>query len=81
MTRRVVSQGQEKQSEARIKGYMTMMDSMTDDELDGIDKNKNKAAAPLIATTCPPVQAQLSIICSLERADWLWGGVSIGLTS
>lgn len=27
-------------SEARIKGFMTMMDSMTDDELDGIDRNK-----------------------------------------
>merc|ERR1711988_1823828 len=38
----MIPKGREKESEARIKGYMTMMDSMTDDELDGIDKNKNK---------------------------------------
>jgi len=38
----MIPKGQEKQSEARIKGFMTMMDSMTDDELDGIDSNKTK---------------------------------------
>merc|ERR1712093_101552 len=40
----MMPKGQEKQSEARIKGYMTMMDSMTNDELDGIDKNKSKGS-------------------------------------
>jgi len=38
----MIPKGKEKESEGRIKGYMTMMDSMTNDELDGIDKNKSK---------------------------------------
>merc|ERR1711998_335778 len=38
----MIPKGREKESEARIKGYMTMMDSMTDQELDGIDSNKKK---------------------------------------
>lgn len=38
----MIPKGREKESEARIKGFMTMMDSMTDDELDGIDQNKSK---------------------------------------
>lgn len=38
----MMPKGREKESEARIKGYMTMMDSMTDDELDGIDRQKGK---------------------------------------
>ena len=38
----MIPKGREGESEGRIKGYMTMMDSMTNDELDGIDKNKSK---------------------------------------
>jgi len=38
----MMPKGREKESEARIKGFMTMMDSMTDDELDGVDTNKTK---------------------------------------
>lgn len=38
----MIPKGQEKASEHRIKGFMTMMDSMTDDELDGVDRNKTK---------------------------------------
>lgn len=33
----LIPKGREKESEARIKGFLTMMDSMTFDELDGID--------------------------------------------
>merc|ERR1712070_204058 len=38
----MIPKGKEKESEARIKGYMTVMDSMTDQELDGIDSNTQK---------------------------------------
>jgi len=38
----MIPKGREGESEGRIKGFMTMMDSMTNDELDGIDKNKTK---------------------------------------
>lgn len=38
----MIPKGREKESEARIKGFLTMMDSMTFDELDGIDSGRAK---------------------------------------
>jgi len=38
----LIPKGREKESEARIKGFLTMMDSMTFDELDGIDSGRKK---------------------------------------
>jgi signal recognition particle subunit SRP54 len=38
----MIPKGKEKESEARIKGFLIMMDSMTFDELDGIDSGRAK---------------------------------------
>eukprot|EP00657_Telonema_sp_P-1_P011561 TRINITY_DN679_c0_g1_i2.p2 TRINITY_DN679_c0_g1~~TRINITY_DN679_c0_g1_i2.p2 ORF type:complete len:118 (+),score=57.91 TRINITY_DN679_c0_g1_i2:129-482(+) len=38
----MIPKGREKESEGRIKGFLTMMDSMTFDELDGIDSGRAK---------------------------------------
>merc|ERR1711865_792058 len=41
----MIPKGKEKESEARIKGFLIMMDSMTFDELDGIDSGRAKRSS------------------------------------
>ncbi|XBI19518.1 hypothetical protein VPH35_061025 [Triticum aestivum] len=70
-------QGHEKQGEAKIKRYMTMMDSMTDAELDSADPKlmKESRIVRIARGSGRPVKDVLDMLEEYKRLAKMWSNV------
>ncbi|KAG8379811.1 hypothetical protein BUALT_Bualt07G0128300 [Buddleja alternifolia] len=71
----LMPQGREKESQAKIKRYMTMMDSMTNEELDSSNpKLMNESRIMRIARGCGrPVRDVVDMLEEYKRLAKVWG--------
>ncbi|KAF6159552.1 hypothetical protein GIB67_032323 [Kingdonia uniflora] len=71
----LMPKGREKESQAKIKRYMTMMDSITNEELDSSSPKimNNLRIIQIVRGTGPPLRDVMEMLEEYKHLAMIWG--------